>query len=88
MSAHTPGPWQASKSGDWWNIESTDRNVLNPVAMVGHERDVSVLLAAPDMLAVLERVERAMTSGMNSDTGNWMDDVRRTIALAEGRGDD
>lgn len=91
MSAYTPGPWEANRHGDHWQIDAAMDAVATTHFCYAQEREANARLiaAAPDMLAALKAA--LAIAPVNADDGDdpeqseaWAA-VRGAIAKAEGR---
>ena len=91
MSAHTPGPWHRNiKPASKYNVAFAGRNThvaavkTQGLSEVEIEANMDLIVAAPDMLALLRKMlaehEDHPTIGMNL----WADDLRTVIAEATG----
>lgn len=82
MSAkHTPGPWRKQYEFGFYNIEADahdEPGKTHLVAAAVSERDVPILLAAPELLAELKKFTRAMAACMD-----WPDTTSSMVKLAK-----
>ena len=110
MSEHTPGPWTADyevfiKLWGEWVTEVRGPSGMDVIAIVNLGRDekrpqlknVSLIEAAPDLLAALERTEQTLRNMLGShwvhpgmgDTYTTLNNERKSIqaAIARARGE-
>jgi hypothetical protein len=84
MSKHTPGPWRKGLAMDGIFVEGQGHRVV--CRMISHDRedDLSLILAAPDLLAWLQFAVKIL--GEMPGIGNtWqVDQMRAAIAKATG----
>ena len=84
---HTPGPWTAKiyerhhvvviHSGAWDEVATVDL-----AAMPDAEADARLIAAAPDLLALLEKL--IDIEGPQPGTGEWANEVQAAIKKARG----
>lgn len=77
---HTPGPWTTKWSGNsvYIKAQNTDRDVsICRVMTHRSHNNLNVLLAAPDMLAALEKIALARFSNLTGQ--EYMDNLQAAI---------
>lgn len=93
MSRHTPGPWLfRAKSDSVYTAPPAGTEYTYGSHIFGFQdeacpsdADLSLILAAPDLLEVLEGVERlCSSSGYVGVNGQYLKVVRAAIAKAKG----
>ena len=109
VSTHTPGPWELSRAGDTGDFVIISECQYDPIVVatvheLTGEHDIgdlaanaTMIAAAPEMLAALERLRRASPYHIDTEScecGNGLDDsgnvcehiqANRAIAKAKGK---
>lgn len=91
---HTPGPWRVSEAsvyagGDYIEIADPfngfdyEEGRLLPIDE--RQANANLIAAAPDLLERLKQCAEVLAAEGGHEGGLWLDEIRITIAKAEGR---
>ena len=85
MSTHTPGPWAMTRKAT--NHQHLSGPGPGLIADIHRDEDAAIIAAAPDLLAALQKLVRAIDRlPGNNPLDGLADEARAAIAKATGGG--